>query len=119
MTMPAQRIVGIGIDIEKIQRFRDIPFEDAFYKKYFTAQEIEYCVNTADPAPHFAARFAAKEAVIKAWPEPIGTDRIEIFNAENGAPSVRRIEEGTDILLSLSHDEAEAVACAVVTREEV
>lgn len=110
-------VSGIGIDIEKIERFRDIPYSDAFYRKFFSEQEIDYCMKTADPAPHFAVRFAAKEAMIKAWDGPIGYEKLEISIKENGAPYVRSIRGGTDVMISLSHNATEAVACAIVLRQ--
>jgi len=57
----------IGIDIQDIEPFRKKTLENdgRFYERIFTVEEVEYCLAKADPAPHLAARFAAKEAVMK------------------------------------------------------
>ena len=58
---------GIGIDIIDVNRFRDIPYEKktSFYNNIFNKNEISYCLKFKDPYPHFAGKFAIKEAVIK------------------------------------------------------
>ena len=57
----------IGIDIVKIDRFRKKNFSknQSFYEKIFTKSEISYCKKFIDPYPHFAGKFALKEAVQK------------------------------------------------------
>ena len=61
-------ISGIGVDIETIERFRNTELIETKrpLKKIFTPNELVYCQDYADPAPHLAARFAAKEAIVKA-----------------------------------------------------
>lgn len=118
-----------GIDIAEVGRFRKLPYKTNknFYNKIFTENEIKYCIDKADPYQHFAARFAAKEAVIKALGKKIGDVRkIEIINERDGRPQVetknllrRRIglwpkKPKTKILLSLSHVKEYAVAVAFV-----
>jgi len=60
--------VGVGVDIESISRFRKKISEspNIFFSKVFTERELEYCHSKIDPAPHLAARYTGKEAVIKA-----------------------------------------------------
>ena len=61
-------IIGIGLDATDIPRIaRAIErFGDRFLHRVFTDREISYCMRRRDPAPHFAGRFAAKEAAMKA-----------------------------------------------------
>ena len=96
-----------------------------FLRRWFSPREISYCTAKAVPSRHFAARFAAKEAVLKAlpvaWDGPLPWRFIEITNDQHGAPSVTlsgairqaaaRAGAG-EIRVSLSHcgDYATAVA---------
>lgn len=59
---------SLGIDIIEIDRIEKIiqEFGDTFLKKVFSEEEIKYCKAKAKPSQHFAARFAAKEAIAKA-----------------------------------------------------
>lgn len=61
-------MIGIGTDIEEVQRFENMsePSFTAFLKRNFTKNELDYCLSKDAPAPHLAARYAGKEAVIKA-----------------------------------------------------
>ena len=61
-------IIGIGLDATEIHRVRQAidRFGDRFLRRVFTDGEIAYALKRRDPAPHFAARFAAKEAAMKA-----------------------------------------------------
>src|SRR5206468_11288560 len=62
------RVNGIGVDLVNIPRMRDVidRWQDRFLRRVFTEAEIAYCRARRDPVPHFAARFAAKEAGLKA-----------------------------------------------------
>jgi holo-[acyl-carrier protein] synthase len=66
-------IIGIGIDATEIDRVRELlrTYGDRFLQRIFTGEEIAYCLAHRDPAPSLAARFAAKEAGMKA----LGTGR--------------------------------------------
>ncbi len=87
-------VLGLGIDLAEVSRIRTLLEKsgDRFKKRVFTDGEIAYCDSKADPAPHFAARFAAKEAASKAlgtgFSEGIGWQDIETTNSGNGAPSI-------------------------------
>ena len=61
-------IIGIGLDATEIHRIQQVieRFGDRFLRRVFTDGEIAYASKRRDPAPHFAARFAAKEAAMKA-----------------------------------------------------
>ena len=124
---------GVGTDIVSVPRIaRLIRARGAvFLQRWFTAREIDYCSRKSVPSRHFAARFAAKEAVVKAlpvsWDGPLPWRSIEIIADSHGAPSVilsgAILDAATragvgDITTSLSHcDEyATAIALAAVTR---
>jgi holo-[acyl-carrier protein] synthase len=87
-------VLGLGIDLAEVSRIRALLEKsgDRFKQRVFTEGEISYCDSKADPALHFAARFAAKEAASKAlgtgFSEGIGWQDIETTNSGNGAPSI-------------------------------
>ena len=121
-------LFGIGIDVVEVERIGSSlsQFNGKFEERVFTQTEIDYCRSMKRPEIHFAARFAAKEAVSKALGTGIGKDvgwlDIEIVRAENGEPSIllsgaaeefaRRNEVGV-IKISLTHAEHYAAANAV------
>ncbi len=85
-------ILGIGIDqcaISRLQRELDEP-DRGFLSAVFFPAEIEYCRAKHNPAEHFAARFAAKEAIVKSLAGAQGTGSfwqdIEIKNTAQGQP---------------------------------
>lgn len=113
-----------GIDLVAIHRIKtilDSPNSDRFKQKVFSPAEIDYCQSKADPATHFAGRFAAKEAVMKAVLSSaalhqIGHSEIEITADEYGAPVVRLnsgIQQKYSCRVSISHDGDFAVAYAI------
>ncbi len=61
-------IVGIGIDMVEVDRVRRMieKYGDGFVEKVFTPEEVAFCADKANPAQHYAVRFAAKEAALKA-----------------------------------------------------
>jgi holo-[acyl-carrier protein] synthase len=96
-------------------------------QRWFTAEEIGYCLSKAEPSRHFAARIAGKEAVIKAleweWDGPVVWSCIEIAHGAKGAPLVRlsgRVLEAAErrgmrnLRVSLSHCEDFATAVALL-----
>ena len=120
-------IVGIGVDIESIDRFsRAIERHgDRFLQRIFTEEEIAYCRRQGRCAQHFAVRFAAKEAVLKALrfgPEGGSLKEIEVVKGEHGEPHIkltgsmraladeRRVSR---IHVSLSHADTHCVAQVV------
>jgi holo-[acyl-carrier protein] synthase len=120
----------VGTDIVAVDRIAALMRHGrtAFLKRWFTAHEIDYCSAKAVPSRHFAARFAAKEAVVKAlplvWDGPLPWRSIEIINDPCGAPSARlsgaildaATRAGVDeIKVSLSHCDEYATAVAFVT----
>ncbi len=118
--------IGIGTDIEEVQRFENLSDRSfaAFLKKNFTKNELDYCLSKDAPAPHLAARYAGKEAVIKALFSlnitHIFYPAIEIINNERGVPHVRINTDGNEkihIKLSLTHTSGMALAFCIAQRE--
>jgi len=122
------KIIGIGLDIVETARI-EASIErhgDRFLQRVFTAREIAYCSSMKFSARHYAARFAAKEAVSKAFGTGIGGKMewrdIEVQRKESGEPHLvlhggaARLAEArgvTETLLSLSHSDHYAVASTV------
>lgn len=107
--------MAIGVDIEDIERFKDRP--ECFIERVFTPVEIEYCTKYSKPESHYAVRFCAKEAVIKALTalgiKGVALNEIEIYHNENHCPQVRILNEianGVEFEVSLSHDRSKAIA---------
>ena len=120
-------VKGIGTDIVSIERIKDaiVKFKEKFQDKIFTSDEWSYCWNKKNPYPSLAARFAAKEAVLKA----LGTGKgkikwldIEIKLDPSGKPNINlsglaaetaRSQYISNFNLSLSHCSNYAVAFVV------
>ncbi len=117
-------IIGLGFDATDIPRVREVfeRYGDRFLRRVYTDGEIAYCMRHRDPLPSLAARFAAKEAAMKA----LGTGHsrgvlwkdIEVFRA-GGPPQLRlsggagrrfTAMKGTRSLLTITHSEALALA---------
>ncbi len=121
-------IIGIGVDLVKIDRIgRAVKSRVGFLERVFTESEREYCSRQKFPAQHYAGRFAAKEAVLKAigtgWSAGVKWTDMEVLHGEGGGPIVNvsgRVKDLMDlkgvkqILLSYSHDEGYAVAQVVL-----
>ena len=104
---------GIGIDVIKIDRFRKVLTNSRFLNRVFSERELEYCFGHTDPAPHLAATFAGKEAILKAIGLDLGLTfrSVEILRSEKGAPEVMFPgSEGIVTAISLSHSRSDAVA---------
>jgi holo-[acyl-carrier protein] synthase len=122
-------VLGVGVDIIEIQRIKNVidRFESKFLNKIFTDNEIEYCINKVNKYQHFAARFAAKEAIYKALTETgqkIATwKNIEVFNQKNGLPIVKTygklkeyLAKDKEIKLSISHSDNYVVCFVIITK---
>ncbi len=123
-------IVGIGIDMIEVDRVRTkIEKEKGFREHIFSPDEIAYCSGQPDPYQHYAARFAGKEAFLKAIGRGLSysleVDKIEILPKVDGKPVVllkgeykSLAEEGVwkNIHISLTH--LAAVASAIVIIEK-
>jgi len=121
-------IIGTGVDIVEVSRIRKSleKYSPRFEEKIFTAEEILYCRARAEPGIHFAARFAAKEAVMKClgtgMDQEVSFKDIEIANLKTGKPLVTLTGKGKEIAtqlkiktihISLSHDNHYAIAQAI------
>lgn len=123
-------ILGVGVDIVDISRIEEaVQTFESFLERVYTQEEINYCYKRIKPHPSLAARFAAKEAMIKAIPtdEPIPLKDIEVVVSESGRPSIRpgkalkdELERSgiTNIHLSLSHEKTFAIAYCVVEKTD-
>lgn len=113
-------IVGIGIDIENVSRFAEKSYlkNKRFYENIFTDKEIKYCLSKVNPYQHLAARFCAKEAVIKALEISIDLKKIEVLK-EGNVPKIK-VEGFSDfnIKVSLSHTENYAVASVIIQQRK-
>jgi holo-[acyl-carrier protein] synthase len=122
-------VLGIGVDLMENARIEHSldRFGERFLKRVFTAGEIEYSQSMKFPARHLAARFAAKEAVSKAFGTGIGKAMgwkdIDVRRKESGEPFVvleggaKRLAEErhvSKVSISLSHTEHHAMAVIVV-----
>ncbi len=110
-------MMGVGIDIEDIDRFKKSPIDKnkKFYEKIFTKKEIEYCKKKSNLYQYFAVRFCAKEAFIKAIDKKINDYKsIEVVFKGN-KPSIKW--KDVNASLSLSHDKDKAVACVLVEKK--
>jgi len=127
--MNGGRILGTGVDLVENRRMREVlqRWGAKFKDRVFLKNEQSYCEDKADPYRHYAARFAVKEAVSKAFgtgitPQLTWLD-MEVIRADNGAPSVRLSRRArkpggacgsVEILVSLAHTRTYAVAHALV-----
>ena len=121
-------ILGIGVDIIEIQRVQESVqnFGDSFLERIFTRGEIQYCTAKSNPVQHFAARFAAKEAVSKSlatgWRGEFSWKDIEVTNDVLGQPHIAlhgRLKDAlphVSIFVSLSHSEKHVVAMAIMEK---
>ena len=125
-------IVGTGIDIVEVFRMRDAisKWGDSFLTKVFTGKEIKYSNSKRFAPQHFAARFAAKEAVVKAFggarKYPLNWTDIEIFNDEEGKPIIyfsndalklKKLKNVNEVVVSMSHSKNYAVANVILLRK--
>ena len=123
--------VGLGVDIVEIERMRKIlKRSPAFARKVFSCEECCYCDATAQPEVHYATRFAAKEAVLKAlgtgFSEGIGVRDVEVRRTAKGRPyavlsgRAKQVAQSLgvrELPLSLSFTHTDAVACAMAITE--
>lgn len=114
---------SIGVDIIEIDRIAKIieTYGDQFLRKVFSETEIAYCNSKAKPAQHFAARFAAKEAVTKAlgtgFTKNLLMKDVEVRNDKNGKPLIYfKGKRKKNILVSISHSDHYVVAFAILKK---
>lgn len=129
----AQDSVGLGLDVVEISRIAAVLDRTPGFKRIFSADEQAYCESKANPAVHYATRFAAKEAVCKAlgtgFAQGVRPADIEVCRTSSGRPFARlsggaarkAAELGVlELPISLSYTHTEAVACAMaITADSV
>lgn len=123
--------VGLGIDIVEVERMASLLHRrPRFAEQVFSEEERRYCEGTSKPATHYALRFAAKEAVVKAlgtgFADGIWVRDVEVRRGKGGRPfavlSGRAqevaLQQGVrEISISLSYTHTDAVACAMAVTE--
>ena len=128
------RVIGLGTDIVEIHRIADMIDKHAeeFLDRIFSPYEVEYCSTKKNAAQHFAGRWAAKEAVMKAFGtgfvKGIHWNEIVVISRPTGQPEVRLSGETerfasemgiAHILLSISHGKEYATATAITCAAEL
>ena len=112
--------LNVGIDIVEINRFNLLPYtkNKKFYENIFKKSEIVYCTKFKDPYPHFAGRFAIKEALIKSIETKIRMKDIEIFQKKS-KPIIKTLKKiPYTFRISLSHDGKYAIAIVISEKQE-
>ena len=124
-------IVGTGIDIAEVPRIAESisRFGERFLLRIFTEEEIRYCESKANRIERYAARFAAKEAAMKAlgtgWSRGIRWRDIEVFRQPGSRPTIRfhgRASEiatqlgAQNVSLSLTHTSEQALASVILEK---
>ena len=122
-------IIGLGIDRIEIDRVRRAwtHHGDRFRRRVYTDDEWAYCLSRPDPASSMAARFAAKEATMKAlglgWGSGVRYRDIEIVRGPAGAPrltlhhqarDLAAYRNATNMVVSLTHDRTHAMATVII-----
>lgn len=128
---PGGVLIGIGADIIEVTRIQGVLERqgERFLQRVFTEEERTYCAGMKYPHKHFAARFAAKEAVSKCFSTGIGAElgwrSVSIYHGDRHQPLVRLDEKGeallrhvgaTHVLVTLSHTDTVAMAVAALVR---
>ncbi len=129
---PGGILLGLGCDVIEVERIRGVLDRqgERFLQRVFTEEERDYSFSHKFPHRHLAARFAAKEAVSKAFTTGIGAElgwkSVSIHNGARREPLVRLDEQGrallasvggTHVLVSLSHTDTVAMAVAALVRQ--
>jgi len=122
-------IVGVGIDIAEVPRIAEAiqRFGKRFLHRVFTDGEIQYCDSKANRVERYAARFAAKEAAMKAlgtgWSRGVRWRDIEVVRHPGGRPTIKFHGKAAEfaarlraenIALSLSHTPDQAIASVIL-----
>lgn len=121
--------MGVGVDIIEVERIEEIIDRQAerFINRVFTEEEQAYCKSHKYPYKHYAARFAAKEAVAKAFSTGIGEylnwTSVSVLKGDRGQPLIFLDEKGLRLLeglgaagvsISISHTDETAIAFAAI-----
>ena len=128
---PGGILIGLGCDLIEVDRIHKVleKHGDRFLKRVFTDEEKAYCSSVKHPHKHYAARWAAKEAVSKCFTTGIGSHldwtSVSVYHGSRKEPLVRLDEKATALLhevgathvwLTLSHTETHAMAVAALVK---
>lgn len=126
---PGGILLGLGCDLIEVDRIRGVLERqgERFLSRVFTDEERAYCESMKHPHKHYAARFAAKEAVSKCFTTGIGAElgwkSISVHHGCRHEPLIRLDDKGaallqavggSHVLVSLSHTESAAMAVAAI-----
>ncbi|MBH55005.1 MAG: holo-[acyl-carrier-protein] synthase [Opitutaceae bacterium] len=124
-------LLNVGVDVIEVDRVQKVyeRQKDRFLKRVYTQEEVDYCFDKSNPFPHLAARFAAKEAVSKAFSTGIGKlfgwTSASVYHDPRMQPLIRldhqgkkllEVLGGTDVRITLSHTKGTAVAVAILVK---
>jgi holo-[acyl-carrier protein] synthase len=130
---PGGVVLGIGCDVIEVERVKGVLERqgERFLKRVFTEEERTYCLSMKYPWKHFAARFAAKEAVSKAFTTGIGAElgwtSVSVYHGTRSEALVRLDEKGaallqqvggTSVQISIAHSDTVAMAVATILKKE-
>jgi holo-[acyl-carrier protein] synthase len=115
---------SVGIDIEDVARFKSLVRQRRFVERVYTPVEARYCASKKNKLQHFAARFAAKEAVWKALSHALAKRKLSlshrdigVANDDSGKPHLTLPKQlrgwASRVSLSLSHTKTTVVAVAI------
>ncbi|MBV6492858.1 MAG: Holo-[acyl-carrier-protein] synthase [Turneriella sp.] len=124
-------IVGVGVDICENDRIAEMldKYNSRFLNRVFTRDEITYCLDKKEPAPHLAARFAVKEAFIKALGMPRdlrisyrdvslkGSEGKKDIHVTGLLAKMLATKSVTRIHFSISHARDYSNACVILERD--
>lgn len=128
---PGGTLIGLGCDIIEVSRIKDVleRHGDRFIKRVFTEEEQAYCRSVKYSHKHYAARWAAKEAVAKAFTTGIGPfldwTSVSVYHGSRHEPLVRLDAKAqallqqvgaTHVWLTLSHIDTHAMAVAALVK---
>ncbi len=128
---PGGILIGLGADLIEVDRIRGVIERqgERFLARVFTEEEQAYCRGMTHPHKHYAARFAAKEAVSKCFSTGIGAElgwrSVSVYHGDRHQPLVRLDAPGeallrqvgaTHVHVTLSHTETMAMAVAALVR---
>ncbi len=128
---PGGILIGLGADLIEVDRIRGVIERqgERFLARVFTEEDQAYCRGMPHPHKHYAARFAAKEAVSKCFSTGIGAElgwrSVSVYHGDRHQPLVRLDAQGeallrqvgaTHVHVTLSHTETMAMAVAALVR---
>lgn len=123
-------IAGTGIDMVSVSRMAEKVGKPDFKHAVFTRNEIQYCESAGNNAQHYAARFAIKEAFLKATGKGMAYDsdtlkQIEVYHKPEGQPAIKltgafeilqQTERWVNIHVSVSHENDHAIALVILEK---